>query len=282
VCPAGDSESFRLLIVVRPRAVRSLLIDKGTYVKKYVVTASLLVGLSMISGAASAQVVGTVGANYSRADTDAGDSDSYGVNGGITIPTGGSLAVLLDGSWQTNDDADVDVVSGSAHLISRNSDHAFGGFLGLANVDAGAGGDADAWGGGGEYAKFFTNSTLVGTVSYATADDTDLDLWGVSGEYRIFSNDNLRFDLGAGWATIDAGGGGDADAIQVGAGVEYRFAGSPFSIGGNLGYIDTDGGGDATVIGVTGRFDFGNESLKSRDRTGNTFGSFGGLAAFLQ
>jgi hypothetical protein len=248
--------------------------------KKYVVTTALAAGFSMIAGAAHAQVVGTVGANYSRADTDFGDSDSYGVNGGITIPTGGNLAVLLDGAWTTDDDADVDVLSGSAHLISRNSDYAFGGFLGLASVDAG-GADGDAWGGGGEFAKFYANSTLVGTVSYATADDADLDVWGISGEYRIFSGDNLRFDLGAGWANLEAGGA-DGDALQIGAGVEYRFAGSPFSIGGNVGYVDTDGGGDATVFGITGRIDFGNDSLKSRDRTGNTFGSFGGLAAFLR
>ncbi len=247
--------------------------------KKYVVSASLLAGLSMISGAAYAQV-GTVGVNYSRADTDFGDSDSYGVNGGVTIPTGGNLNILLDGAWQTDDDADVDVLSGTAHLVSRNDDHAFGGFIGLANVDAG-GADADAWGGGAEFAKFMPNATLVGTVAYATADDADLDVWGLSGEYRIFSSDNLRFDLGAGWANVDAGGA-DGDAFQVGAGVEYRFAGSPFSIGGNLGYIDSDGGGDATVIGITGRIDFGNDSLKSRDRTGNTFGSFGGLAQFIR
>lgn len=248
--------------------------------KKYVVTASLLAGLSMISGAAYAQAVGTVGANFQRVDTDAGDGDSYGVNGGVTIPTGGNLAVLLDGAWQTDDDADVDVLTGSAHLITRNSDHAFGGFVGLSSVDTGIG-DADAWGAGGEFAKFYGNSTLVGTLAYGTADDTDVDVWALSGEYRIFSNDNLRFDLGAGWANIDTGLG-DGDAFQVGAGVEYRFAGSPFSLGGNIGYVDTDGGGDATVIGVTGHIDFGNDSLKSRDRTGNTFGSFGGLAAFLK
>ena len=249
--------------------------------KKYVVTTALAAGFSMIAGAAHAQVVGTVGANYSRSDTDFGDADSYGVNGGVTIPTGGSLAVLLDGSWQTNDDADVDVLSGTAHLISRNSDYAFGGFLGLANIDAGGGADGDAWGGGGEFAKFFANGTLVGTVSYATADDADVDVWGLSGEYRIFANDNLRFDLGAGWANIDAGGLGDADGFQLGAGVEYRFANSPFSIGGNVGYVDTDGGGDATVFGITGRIDFGNDSLKSRDRTGNTFGGISSLTNFL-
>ena len=72
-----------------------------------------------------------------------------------------------------------------------------------------------------------------------------------------------------------------ADGFQIGAGVEYRFANSPFSIGGNVGYVDTDGGGDATVFGITGRIDFGNDSLKSRDRTGNTFGGISSLTNFL-
>jgi len=249
--------------------------------RKYVVTASLLAGLSMVSGAAFAQSSGTVGLNYARADAGAGDTDSWGVNGGVTIPTSGSLAVLLDGSWSTNDDADVDVMTGTAHLISRNSDHAWGGFIGLASIDAGTGGDADAWGAGGEFAKFFNASTLALSAGYATDDDNNVDVWGVTGEYRIFASDNLRFDIGAGWANVDTGIG-DGDGTQIGAGVEYRFASSPISLGANVSHIDSDGGGDADVIGATLRFDFGNDSLKARDRTGNTFGSFGGLAGFLQ
>lgn len=247
--------------------------------KKYVVTAaSVVAGLSMMSGAAFAQT-GTVGVNYSRADTDLGDTDSYGVNGGVAFDLSGGLAVLVDGSFSTNDDTDVDLVTGTAHLITRDANSAWGGFVGLANVDAG-GGDADAYTVGGEYARFFDTSTFAAQLAYATVDDTDVDIWGVSGEYRIFSDDNLRFDIGAGWAQVDTPFG-DTDGFQVGAGVEHRFAGSPISIGGNISYLDGDGS-DATVIGATLRFDFGNESLKARDRKGNTFGSFGGLGAFLQ
>lgn len=249
--------------------------------KKYVVTASLMAGLSMVSGAAFAQTSGTIGANWSHVDPDGGsETDGYGINGGVAIPVGGNLAVLLDASWSTVDDTDVDLTTGTAHLISRDADGAWGGFVGLGNLDAG-GIDADLWSVGGEYAKFFDSSTLALSVAYATIDDTDVDLWGLSGEYRIFSNDNLRFDLGGGWARVDTGFG-DGDGFQVGAGVEYRFAGTPFSIGGNVSYLNSDDLGDATTIGATLRFDFGNESLKSRDRTGNTFGSLGGLASFLQ
>ena len=245
--------------------------------KKYVVTASLLAGFSMFSGAAFAQS-GTIGAGVTHVDTDAGDADIIGVNGGAAFQLGGNLAVLVDANYTTNDDADVDVLTGTGHLISRDANGAFGGFVGLGNIDAG-GGDVDLWTAGGEYAAFYDNSTFVATLAYATIDDVDVDIWGLSGEYRIFSTNNLRFDLGAGYARIDSGA--NADAFSVNAGVEYRFDGTPFSIGGNLSYIDLDGGGDATVVGATLKFDFGNDSLKSRDRTGNTFGSFGGLSQYL-
>jgi hypothetical protein len=242
--------------------------------------ASLITGLSMISGAAFAQTTGTVGLDYARADYGGGDTDAFGASGGVSIPTSGNLAVLLDASYSTNDDADLDVLAGSAHLINRNDMRAFGGWVGLAHADS-SGGDADAWGLGGEYAQFFGQSTLVGSLGYATDDDNDVDVWGFSGEYRIFASENLRFDIGAGWANIDDGISDD-DGTFIGAGVEYRFANSPFSIGASYSNVDLGGGGDADVIGATLRMDFGNDSLLSRDRTGNTFGAFGGLGRFLQ
>ena len=246
--------------------------------KKYVVTASLLAGLSMISGSAFAQVSGTVGANYSRNDDT--DSDAYGVNGGVTIPTSGSIAFLLEGGYSTNDDADIDTLSGTAHLISRNDSQAFGGFATLAHADGG-GADVDIYGIGGEYAKFFNQGTLAFGLSYLTADDTDVDATALTGEYRIFATDNLRFDLGAGYGIIDTPLGDD-DGFSLGAGVEYRFGGSPISLGANVHRLDSDGG-DSTVFGATLRFDFGNGSLKERDRKGNTFGGLNGLnQVFLQ
>jgi hypothetical protein len=246
--------------------------------KKYVVTASLIAGLSMVSGAAFAQTSGTVGVNYSHVDAG-GDADAYGVSGGVTIPTGGSLAVLLDGSYSKNDDYNIDTLTGTAHLITRDDSRAWGGFVGLSNVDTG-GSDYDAWGVGGEYAKFFTGSTLAFTVGYASIDDLDADAVGVLGEYRIFATDNLRFDIGAGWAKVDTGFGDD-DGTEIGAGVEYRFNGAPVSLGANVSHIDS-GGSNVDYIGASLRFDFGNGSLKERDRKGNTFGGLSGLSSFFQ
>ena len=248
--------------------------------KNYVVTASLLAGLSMVSGAAFAQTSGTIGATVAHVDPDNGDnSQTYGINGAASISLGGNLAVLVEGAYGTNDDADVDTLSGAAHLISRDATQAFGGFVGLANIDGG-GADADVWSIGGEYAKFFEESTLAFTAAYASADDTDVDAWGLQGEYRVFFDDNTRFDMGLGWANIDTGAG-EGDGFRIGAGVEHRFEASPISIGGNVSYVEVADADAVMVVGATLRFDFGNESLKARDRTGNTFASTNGLLSFL-
>ena len=65
----------------------------------------------MLAAPAFAQVSGTVGAELLR-DDDTDSDAAYGVNSGVTIPTGGSLAVLLEGSYSTNDDADIDTLAG--------------------------------------------------------------------------------------------------------------------------------------------------------------------------
>lgn len=248
--------------------------------KKYVVTASLMAGFSMVSGAAFAQTTGTVGISAQNIDPQRADvSQSYGINGGISLDLGSTLTILADAGYSTNDDSDIDTVGGNLHVLSRDADRAFGGFVGLANVDGG-GADDDVWSVGGEYAKFFDTSTLAFTAAFATADDSDVEAWGLQAEYRLFADDNTRIDFGAGWANIDYGFD-DGDGFQIGAGVEHRFAGTAFSLGGNISYVDSSVSSDAMVVGATLRFDFGNDSLKARDRKGNTFGGVNSLLSFL-
>ncbi|MEP7209526.1 MAG: hypothetical protein ABI740_01705 [Alphaproteobacteria bacterium] len=247
---------------------------------KYVLAATLTAGLAVVGAPSFAQVSGTVGANYSRTDTSGPDTDTYGVNGGVTIPTSGNLAVLVDGSYAHNDDADIDAFNGTAHLITRNESNAFGGYVGFAHADVGGGGDADAWSAGGEYAKFFKSSTLALTLGYAKQEHGGTDASALIGEYRIFASDNLRFDINAGYAHFGDFDTHD-DGTEIGAGVEYRFGAAPISLGAAYTHYDSDFG-NANVLGVSLRYDFGNGSLKARDRTGNTFGALGGVAAFLQ
>lgn len=237
--------------------------------KKYVVTASLLAGLSMVSGAAFAQTSGSVGANYTKVDTDFGDGDAYGVDGEIIIPTGGAWSTILDASFSDSDDSD-STLAGTAHLINNGANNAWGGFVGLANSD-----DNTSFLIGGEYAQFFDASTLALSVNYATNDDTDVDAYGLNGAYRIFASDNLRFDIGGTLGRAEAGGN-DADIWTLGAGVEYRFANSPFSVG--AAYTRADGDvAEADIFGLTFRWNFGDETLKQADRKGKTFTGLGNV-----
>lgn len=235
--------------------------------KKYVVTAaSILAGLSMISGAASAQT-GSVGANVLRVDTDFGDADAYGVDGEVIFETGGGWSAILEGSFADSDDAD-SVVSAQGHLINLSGNSAWGGFVGVADSDG-----STVFSVGGEYAQFFDTSTLAFNVNYGNDDDNNVDAYGVSGAYRIFAGDNLRFDIGAALGRAESGGL-DADVNSIGVGVEYRFDASPFSVGAAYSRVDGDIA-EANVFGLTARWNFGDESLKAADRKGKTFTGLG-------
>ena len=235
--------------------------------KKYVVTASLLAGLSMVSGAAFAQTSGSAGLNLTRIDTDFGDADAYGVDGEVIIPTGGEWSTILQGSFADSDDTD-GVVAGTAHLINRGQNNAWGGFVGLADTDG-----STVFTIGGEYAHFFDTTTLAFNVNYATDDDSNVDAYGINGAYRIFSSDNLRFDIGASLGRAESGGL-DADVNSLGVGVEYRFDNSPFSVGAAYSRLDGDIA-EANVFGVYFRWNFGDTTLKAADRAGKTFTGLG-------
>jgi hypothetical protein len=64
--------------------------------KTIAVTATVLAGLSMVSGTAFAQT-GSVGVNYARAESDTGDFDSYGIDGEAIFDTGAPRGRHRDG-----------------------------------------------------------------------------------------------------------------------------------------------------------------------------------------
>ena len=235
--------------------------------KKYVVTAaSILAGLSMVSGAAYAQS-GSVGVNAVRVDTDFGDADAYGVDGDVTFATGGGWSAILEGTFTDSDDADSST-SIQGHMVNLSGTSAWGGFVGVSDTDG-----STVLSVGGEYAQFFDASTLAFNVNYGNDSDNDVDAYGVSGAYRIFAGDNLRFDVGASLGRAESGGL-DADVNAIGVGVEYRFDGSPFSVGAAYSRVDGDIA-EANVFGLTARWNFGDTTLKAADRAGKTFTGLG-------
>jgi len=235
--------------------------------KKHVVTAaSVLAGLSMMSGTAFAQT-GSVGANFARVETDLGDGEAYGIDGESIYETGGGWSAIVSADLTDSDGGDA-VVSLEGHLINRGSNNAWGGFVGLADGDG-----STVVSVGAEYAQFFDTSTLAFNANWGTDDDNNVDAYGVNGAYRIFASDNLRFDIGGSLGRAETAGF-EFDVNTLGVGVEYRFDASPFSVGAAYTRVDSDLG-EADVIGVTARWNFGDTTLKAADRSGATFTDLG-------
>jgi hypothetical protein len=240
--------------------------------KTIAVTATVLAGLSMVSGTAFAQT-GSIGVNYARADSDLGDSDSYGIDGEAIFDTGAPWAVIVEGDFTETDDTNgVGALEG--HLINRGANSAWGVFVGAADTEG-----STVLSTGFEYAQFFETSTLAFNLNFASDNDVDVEGYGANAKYSIFSGDNLRFDLGVGVGRVDALGN-ESDFVAIGAGFEYRFDGSPYSVGAGYTRFDSDANGaEADVLGVTLRWNFGDTTLKAADRSGKTFSGLGSALA---
>ena len=235
------------------------------------------------ASAASAQTPANagfyVGAGYSWTDVETpfGDAegDGFTFDGAVAFPLGQAspLGMQIDAGISSAEDTEV--LSGTAHLFTRNDAFALGGFAGVVNVD-----DTNAWVFGGEGQSYLPNVTLAGSLGWGQIDDIDADLWGANGEARFFLNDNLRLDAGIGWLNIDTGFG-DADAFSFGVGGEFQPAAMPVSVFASWVRSDQDDfeiTSDTLSIGV--RFNF-HQSLRQRDRSGPSFNRLGGFGSAL-
>lgn len=234
--------------------------------KTKAVTATILAGLSMVSGAAFAQT-GSVGATYARVEGDNSETDVYGLDGEVIFGATDAWGFIVEGDFTESDSVD-GTETVQAHIINRSSNSAWGVFLGAADGENGVG-----ILGGVEYAQFLDGSTLALSLNYGTDSEIDVDAYGVNGAYRIFAGDNLRFDVGASAGRVDSNLG-QAEVYSAGVAFEYRFDGSPYSIGAGYTRVDSDGA-EADVFGLTLRFNFGDTTLKAADRSGRTFTGLG-------
>ena len=113
---------------------------------------------------AAAQATGYAGVVYNNSDFGGGDdAESYGVEGAVAFSGSGSIVFELDAAVTTTDDngaGDDDTGYGLVgHVYARNSDHLFGGFVGIAGIE-----DSETWIAGLEASKFFDAWTLAGAV----------------------------------------------------------------------------------------------------------------------
>jgi hypothetical protein len=232
--------------------------------------------LAVVAAPSVAAANGYVGVVYSNSDFGGGDDvDSWGVEGAVAFAGSGSIVFEVDAAIGTTDDSgtgdDETAYGVVGHLYARNTDHLFGGYVGIAGGE-----DTETWIAGLEASKFFSQWTLAGTVFYGNNDDFDTDGWGANVEGRVFLSDNFRLNGNIGWVSVDDGVDED-DAMMYGVGGEFQFASFPVSIGAGWSTIDFDGGEvDTWTIGA--RWNFHGQTLMDRDRNGASQASVVGLA----
>jgi hypothetical protein len=247
--------------------------------KTQLIASAAAVALFAVAGAAQAQTVGHVGANYGRVELDAGalgeaDADAIQLEGAVRFDAG-ALGAQVDGSV-TNFDADGEdatVWSATGHLNKKLNNGLVGGFVGLSTTD-----DVTLWALGAEAQFTVAPSTdLYGQVGYGQSDDLDdVDFWAARGEVRHFFSDNFKVQGALGYTKADANGG-DLDMWNVGADAEYQFAGTPWSVTGGYEHGEIDDANlesDTFRIGV--RYTFGG-TLRDRSASGASLGSAANL-----
>jgi hypothetical protein len=233
--------------------------------------------LAVVAAPSVAAANGYVGVVYNSTDPGgAGDDvESWGLEGAVAFAGSGSIVFEVDAAINTTDDGasgDDDTGYGLVgHLYARNSDHLFGGFVGIAGSE-----DTETWLAGLEASKFFSQWTLAGALFYGNNDDADVDGFGANVEGRVFLSDNFRLNGNIGWASVDSGAGDD-DAMLYGVGGEFQFATFPVSIGAGWSTADFDGG-DVDTWTIGARWNFGGQTLMDRDRNGPSQASVVGLA----
>jgi hypothetical protein len=243
--------------------------------KKLLLSAALLAGISAFAATpAMAQATGVVGVNVGSLNLDVGpadqDVDLYGVHGSVAFPVGQGL--LLQGNLgfdHLDDPVDGDNVSASANFGMRNASYALGAYVAYKDNELL---DDTFLGFGGEYVYYMPQLTLSVGGGFGSYDDADADLYGISGVGRYFVSDNLRIDGTIGYTNIDSGG--ESDGIGLGIGGEWKPDNFPISFTAGYSWQSLDSGGtdtDITVWSIGANFDFGNGTLKARDRSGPAF-----------
>jgi hypothetical protein len=139
---------------------------------------------------------------------------------------------------------------------------------------------------GGEAQGYFGDLTLTGQLArqefvnqqHFNSGDISVDKIYKHGtvataKANYFINDNFKVTAGYTYNTVDLALDGSYDNQKFSIGTEYRLANYPVSFYGDYAHnrfkldsVDIKQDTDAVMVGL--KFNFGSESLKSRDRTG--------------
>jgi hypothetical protein len=211
---------------------------------------------------------GFVSASIANTEIDVGGGDddftSYSL-GGSYYNNLGSLNLQATGvySYADTDPDEVDGFGGELALFGRTDGHALGGFASVTDSE-----DSTIWGVGGEGQIFRGSWTWGASGGWFDGDDAFDSLYGACGFGRLYGNENFALEGRGVLGEVDYGVGDDT-VYGVGAGAEYQFMGSPFSLTGDVDWASADDADvDATAFRLGGKLHFGTGSLMQRDREG--------------
>lgn len=236
---------------------------------KTVFLASVAAATLIAAPAFAQDAVGSAGIGYVHTDTEGFKTDGANLDGVGAFKVAPEWTVTVNGAvnYADSDLGDDTTGAAAAHLTKTfGSDLRAGGFVAVTDL----GGD-ETFTVGAEMQKYLASATLTGLVAYT---DSDLgDAWTIGGDAAYYINPSFRLNAGVSYNTVDTDLG-DVDAWAYGAGAEYQFANSPFSVNGSYQRVSTDFANadvDADVFMIGARYNFGG-TLQSLDRAGANLG----------
>jgi hypothetical protein len=229
--------------------------------------ASACAAALLVSGAASAQVTGTLGGGYSRI-TDNGGADIYGVNGSLATGSIGNSGFSFEGtgSYYNANPGGLDLWTMGGNVYTNS----FFGRMAFGAMHGGVGfGHATSYGVGADW--FVSDDitlSLKGGGNYATGGNTG-GYVGLQGMYYV--TPNLALSASADYAGNSSNFGtslGDLNTEKLRA--EWQFSDSlPFSVyGGYQRYEVAGTESNAIFVGVKFYMD-GASTLVGHHRTGS-------------
>jgi opacity protein-like surface antigen len=232
---------------------------------KTVFLASVAAATLMAAPALAQDAVGSAGIAYGYADIEGNDIDAARLDGVAAFEVAPKWTVTVAGDvTYTDTDFGDDTAAGLAAHLTRSfaNDIRAGAFVGMSDI-----GGEDVATFGAEVQKYYDNTTLTAVVAHTDMDYADALTVGADAAYYV--NPSLRLNAGLVYADIDTDLG-HADGWAYGAGAEYQFANSPFSVFGKYQHVDIEGL-DADIVMVGARYNFGG-TLQSLDRAGANLG----------
>ncbi len=220
----------------------------------------------LASGAASAQVTGTLGGGYARV-TDGGGADIFGLNGSVAAPFGGGFSFEGTGSYHNASPGRLDIWTMGGNVFTDT----FFGRMAFGAMHGGVGfGHATSYGVGADW--FYSSDltfSLKGGGNYATGGNTG---GYVGAQAMFYANPNLALSVSADYAgnssPLAASTIGDLNTEKVRA--EWQFSDSlPLSVyGGYQRYEVAGTDANALFIGLKFYMD-GASNLVGHHRTGS-------------